>query len=166
MLLLIAGCESAFRGLDANVQQVRFAGRGRIGFGMPDARARTHALQASGAQHCLVAERILVAQLAIDEICQNLSVAAEFVRVALTGLDAILVHHLQRTKVHVLGIVVVSEYERIPGLEPAVVVVATVPAASYLEQGHGLQATLRHAMLVSPRFCGSKQPARRTGAAR
>src|SRR3546814_9453215 len=61
----------------------------------------------------------------------------------LARLHAILVDHSQRPPMHVLGVVVVGEREAVPGVEPAVIGVATFMCGTQGDHGLAPQAVRR-----------------------
>src|SRR5207244_3604884 len=107
---------------------VRILGGGGVEFRMIDAGSGAHALQAAGPQQRLVAKRVPVAQLPVDEIDQDFGVVTLLAGVALARLEPLLVHDLQRTEVNMLGVVIVGEAEGVVALQPSMIVVAAVTA--------------------------------------
>jgi hypothetical protein len=75
-------------------------------------------------------------ELARQHVADDLHVAVAVRAEALAGRDAILVDDAQRSELDVLRIEVVRERERVIGLEPAVVGIATLFAATDLLHDH------------------------------
>ena len=101
-----------------------------IEFGMLHARARTHALHVAGHDVGTGAHGILVAQCAIKHVADDFHVAVAMFAEATTCRHAILVDHAQRSPMHVLVIVVTGEGKAVPGIQPAVVGMATFAGRS------------------------------------
>jgi hypothetical protein len=91
-----------------------------------DAGPGGHALDVARPDDRTGAEIVLVLQGAVENVGHDLHVAMAVRRKAGTGLDDVVVENAQHGKPHVLGIVVVGERERVPGIEPAMVGMAAI----------------------------------------
>jgi len=80
-----------------------------------------------------VAHAVLVLEGTFEHVADDLHVAMPVGAEALTGRDAVLVDHPERTEPHVGRVVVIGEGEAVAGVEPPVAGVASVLA---LPDGH------------------------------
>ena len=55
---------------------------------------------------------------ALEHVAEDLHVLVRMRPETLAGLDGVIVDHAQRPEPHLIGIVVVAERERVPGVEP------------------------------------------------
>src|SRR5271165_5753408 len=94
---------------------------GRIRLRMPYARAGAHVLHAARLHGALVADAVLVLELAAEHEGQNLHILMRVRREARRRRDIVVVEHAQSTPIEIARIVVLSEAEREARLEPAVI---------------------------------------------
>ncbi len=120
-LLLVARLEAVALGQDPDLQQVRLLVLGVIELAVQHARAGRHALHFAGPDDRAVAHAVLVLERTVDHVGDDLHVTMRMGSETLARLDPVLVDDAQFRKTHHLGVVVVSERERVLRLEPAVV---------------------------------------------
>src|SRR4030095_13075958 len=82
-----------------------------------------------------VADGIAMRQLALEHVADDLHVAVAVRAESLTGRDALLIDDAQRAELDVLRIEVVRERERVIRLQPAVIGIAALFAATDLLHG-------------------------------
>jgi hypothetical protein len=105
-----------------NLQQPdRFILR-RIEFAMFNAAAGGYILQVSLANDATVAHRIVVLQLAAQNVSHDFHVAMRMRAEARSGHHEVVVDDAQAAKTHPLRIVIISETESVISIEPAITV--------------------------------------------
>src|SRR3984957_17413871 len=130
--LFVAPLDAALVRHDPDLQEVhRLAVRG-VELAVLYAAARAHALHVARADGGTVAHRILVRQAARQHVCQYLHVAMSMRAEARPRQHAVLVDYAQRSELDVLRVEVVGERKSVERLEPAVIGVAALGAASDL----------------------------------
>lgn len=102
---------------------------------MLNAGACGDALDLSAFDGAMAAERVVVFEFAGDDVGDDFHVAVGVHGEATCGRDDIFVDDAERTEAHVLWIAVVGEAEGVVGVEPAVIEVASVFAASDFDHG-------------------------------
>jgi hypothetical protein len=81
-----------------------------------------------------------MAQLAVDDVGEDLHVAVRVHAKAATGADAVFVDDPEVAKAHVARVVVIGEGKGVMGVEPAVVGMAALAGGP--EDDHGLNSRL------------------------
>jgi hypothetical protein len=109
---------------------------------MHHARAGAHRLDFAGADHFAVAHRILMLELAVEQIGHDLHVAMAVRGEPGTRRHAILVDHAQRAKAHVARIVVLAERETVARLEPAKIGGAALFGGAMDDHGESLSSPI------------------------
>jgi hypothetical protein len=77
-----------------------------------------HSLHVASPQHVARAETVAMLQLAIENVGDDFHVAVAVRAEARVGRDAIVVDDPQRAKAHLLRVVMISEGERVPAVQP------------------------------------------------
>src|SRR3546814_711999 len=142
-LLLVAGCNPGVLGKNPDLQEMGHAVAVVVELRMGDAAPGAHALNLTRNDHGAIAHGILVGERALNDIADDFHVAMAMGAETLARLHAILVDHSQRPPMHVLGVVVVGEREAVPGVEPAVIGVATFMCGTQGDHGLAPQAVRR-----------------------
>ena len=107
-------------GHDPDLEDARRDGFAVI-FGMTDAGARAHHLNAAGLGPPSIAERVLVRDRPVAHIGDDLHVGMRMRREAGLRRDRIVVPDADRTPAHPLRVVIAGETEMMPRVEPAMI---------------------------------------------
>src|SRR5688572_27735297 len=129
-LLFVTRLDALHVRLNPDLQEVHQVRRRRIELAVTHAAAGAHALHVAGTDGRAVAYRVAMCELAGEHVADDLHVAVTVRAEALAGRDAILVDHAQRAELDVVRIEVVGERERVIRLEPAVIGIAALEAAT------------------------------------
>ncbi|EAU65345.1 conserved hypothetical protein [Stigmatella aurantiaca DW4/3-1] len=133
-LLLVARRQPRALGENPDLQQVQFLSR-RVLLAVPHARARRHPLHLPRAQDAHRAHAVPVLDGAREHIGDDLHVLVGVGAKASAGRHAVLVDDAQRAEVHVRRVVVTRERERMVGIQPAMVRMATLIRRSNGQHG-------------------------------
>src|SRR5215469_6720569 len=139
VLLVISRLQPLLLGKHPDLIHVHRLGFRRIEFAVCHARARAHVLDVAGLDRRAVAHAVAVLQGALEHVGNDFHVAVRMHRKAAATRDAVIVHHPQGAKVHVLWVMVIGERKTEMGVQPTVVGVAALVALANLDHG-GLRA--------------------------
>ena len=123
--LLVARGNAGFFRNNPDLIQTQTIGFARVVLRVAHPGTRAHDLELARRHLLFVAHAVLVLHRPFQHIGQDLHV---FVRVgteALTGVDDVVVNHPQGGEAHKVRVIIVGERESMPGIQPAMVSVAT-----------------------------------------
>lgn len=138
--LLIRRFQVFDRRNDPDLQEVRGRRRRRVELAVDHAGARAHRLHFVRAEHVLLAHAVLVRKPALEHVGEDLHVAMAVRAEAFAGSHTIVVEHTQRTKPHVLRVVIPAERKRVIAVQPPQIGVAAVLGLA--QRQHALILTL------------------------
>src|SRR5580765_2230355 len=95
-----------------------------------DSGSGRHALNLIGAKHLRVAHAVLMSEFPFEDVADDLHITMRMGSEAAAGGDSVVVEDAQRAEAVVLGIAIVCKRKRVIRVEPAVVGVASIGAAS------------------------------------
>ena len=121
----VARGETAFAGLNPELQKVQGLGSARIELAVGHAAAGAHELDLAGLEHTAISEAVFVLQLAFQNIAEDFHVSMRMRPETLTPSDPVVVDHTQRAKAHVRRIVIIGEGKGVVGIQPTVVSVVS-----------------------------------------
>src|SRR5262249_51269551 len=127
--------EPALVGHDPDLQEVHGLGLRMVVLAVHHPGARAHELDLAGTDDAAAARAVLVLERALEDVGEDLHVAMAVRAETGSSLDAIVVDHAQRAEPHLALVVVVTERERVPAVEPAPV--GTSPACGFSNLDHG-----------------------------
>src|SRR5687767_2584098 len=93
---------------------------------MPDASPCAHSLHITRANNRSVAHTVLVAQPALEHVCDDLHVPMTMGREAAPWMNVVFIDDAQRAKTHIPRVVILSKRKRVIRLEPAKVEMAAL----------------------------------------
>src|SRR6266851_6238544 len=99
---------------------------GRVGFAVPDARARAHSLRVSTPDDRAAAHAVAMRERARDDVGDDFHIAMAVRGKATSGRHHVFVDHTQRAKRHVRRIVIIAKGKSVISVEPTKIKVATI----------------------------------------
>src|SRR5271157_5403573 len=124
-----------------------------VEFAVPDTGPGRHDLHVTRSDHRTGTNAVLVLERAFENVGDDLHVPVPMRLEAGAGPDPVLVDDPQRTKAHVLWIVVMTEGEGMPAVQPAEVFGSALGSRSYSDHGR-LQGISLSAPEYRMRFLG------------
>src|ERR1700757_4848180 len=132
----------AFRQQPDLVEMDTFLVRG-VELAVAHAGAGGHALQFTGLDDRAVAHAVLVCERPVEDVGDDLHVPMAVHPEPLTGRNPVVVDDPQGAEARVGGVVVIAEGKRVPGVEPAVVEVASLGSLADLDHDRLLLFTCK-----------------------
>src|SRR5262249_28904883 len=134
--LFVARRDSLGVGRNPHLDEVHLFGRRRVYLRVLDAGSRAHPLREAGIELTVVAFGVAMLQAAGQDPGHDLHVAVEVRREPGRRRNAIVVVHEQQTMMRVRGVVVATEAEAVPAVEPADLRVRTGSGAADVDRAH------------------------------
>src|SRR6476661_7054912 len=130
ILFLIAGVNANSIGYKPYLQEMDFLGLRRVEFAMLHPCAGAHPLNVAGANNGTITHTVLMGKGSVQHVADDFHIAVTVRAETASRLDGIVIDYAQRAKLNMLGIVVVGEGKAVPGIQPAVIRVTSVPRGS------------------------------------